>query len=57
MIDPDVMPGVVVMATGAWFDPPDANGEPERHGNPNGVLHGGAIELRNVVSLRRPVPR
>jgi biotin/methionine sulfoxide reductase len=33
--DPDVMPGVVVMATGAWFDPPAASGEPERHGNPN----------------------
>ncbi|HEY7243347.1 MAG TPA: molybdopterin-dependent oxidoreductase [Xanthobacteraceae bacterium] len=34
-IDPDVMPGVAVMATGAWFDPPQASGEPERHGNPN----------------------
>ena len=33
--DPDVMPGVVVMATGAWFDPSTASGEPERHGNPN----------------------
>jgi biotin/methionine sulfoxide reductase len=29
------MAGVVVMATGAWFDPPDASGAPERHGNPN----------------------
>ena len=29
------MRGVVVMATGAWFDPADAAGEPERHGNPN----------------------
>jgi biotin/methionine sulfoxide reductase len=35
VIDADVMPGVVVMATGAWFDPPAAAGEPERHGNPN----------------------
>ena len=34
-LDPDVMAGVAVMATGAWFDPPDAPGEPERHGNPN----------------------
>jgi biotin/methionine sulfoxide reductase len=34
-IDPDVMPGVAVMATGAWFDPSGASGEPERHGNPN----------------------
>ena len=23
------------MATGAWFDPAQADGEPERHGNPN----------------------
>jgi biotin/methionine sulfoxide reductase len=29
------MPGVVVMAAGAWLDPADAVGEPERHGNPN----------------------
>src|SRR5262249_909286 len=35
VLDADVMPGVVVMATGAWFDPADATGEPERHGNPN----------------------
>jgi biotin/methionine sulfoxide reductase len=35
VVDPDVMPGVVVMATGAWFDPPSAEGEPERHGNAN----------------------
>src|SRR5262249_663726 len=35
VLDADVMPGVVVMATGAWFDPADAEGEPERHGNPN----------------------
>ena len=35
VIDADVMAGVVVMATGAWFDPPAAPGEPERHGNPN----------------------
>ena len=35
VVDADVMPGVVVMATGAWFDPPSAEGEPERHGNAN----------------------
>ncbi len=35
LIDGDVMPGVAVMATGAWFDPPQASGEPERHGNAN----------------------
>jgi biotin/methionine sulfoxide reductase len=35
IVDADVMPGVVVMATGAWFDPPGATGEPERAGNPN----------------------
>jgi len=35
VIDAGVMAGVAVMATGAWFDPPAAEGEPERHGNPN----------------------
>jgi biotin/methionine sulfoxide reductase len=34
-LDDDVMPGVAVMATGAWFDPASETGEPERHGNPN----------------------
>ncbi len=29
------MPQVAVMATGAWFDPAEAAGAPERHGNPN----------------------
>jgi biotin/methionine sulfoxide reductase len=35
VIDYGVMPGVVVMATGAWFDPALDRAEPERHGNPN----------------------
>src|SRR5712692_6445903 len=35
LLDPGVMAGVVVMATGAWFDPSGTPGEPERHGNPN----------------------
>jgi biotin/methionine sulfoxide reductase len=35
-IDGDVAPSVVVMATGAWYDPADEAGSPlERHGNPN----------------------
>jgi biotin/methionine sulfoxide reductase len=35
-VDPDVAPGVVVMATGAWYDPADpADGGLDRHGNPN----------------------
>ncbi len=34
-IDAAVMPGVAVMATGAWFDP-DPSGL-ERHGNPNAL--------------------
>jgi len=33
--DPNVMPQVAVMATGAWFDPAETPGAPERHGNPN----------------------
>ena len=32
-IDPDLKQGVVVMSTGAWFDPD--TGALERHGNPN----------------------
>ncbi len=39
VLSDDVMPGVVVMATGAWFDPVDP-GEPESlcsHGNANAV--------------------
>jgi biotin/methionine sulfoxide reductase len=35
VLDPDVMPGVVIMATGSWFDPAASPDEPERHGNPN----------------------
>jgi biotin/methionine sulfoxide reductase len=35
VLDDGVMPGVVVMGTGAWFDPSEAADEPERHGNPN----------------------
>jgi len=35
VLDPGVMPRVVVMATGAWFDPSGDEKEPERHGNPN----------------------
>ncbi len=35
-IDANVMAGVLVMATGAWFDPAAAgSGGPERNGNPN----------------------
>jgi biotin/methionine sulfoxide reductase len=33
VIDEGVMPGVLVMSTGAWFDADDAT--LERHGNPN----------------------
>jgi biotin/methionine sulfoxide reductase len=29
------MPGVIAMATGAWFDPAPSAAGPERHGNPN----------------------
>jgi biotin/methionine sulfoxide reductase len=32
----DLMPGVMTLATGAWFDPDDARGI-ERHGNPNAL--------------------
>jgi biotin/methionine sulfoxide reductase len=35
LLDPGVIAGVVVMATGSWFDPSGDPEEPERHGNPN----------------------
>ena len=37
VITGDVRPGVVVLATGAWFDPLEMNspGSLEKHGNPN----------------------
>jgi biotin/methionine sulfoxide reductase len=35
VLDAGVIEGVVVMGTGAWFDPSGEAGEPERHGNPN----------------------
>ncbi|AGB22276.1 anaerobic dehydrogenase, typically selenocysteine-containing [Mycobacterium sp. JS623] len=37
VITDDVRPGVVVLATGAWFDPedPGVSGSLDRHGNPN----------------------
>ena len=34
-IDDALIPHVVMMATGAWFDPDNETGGPERHGNPN----------------------
>jgi biotin/methionine sulfoxide reductase len=35
-VDPGVSPGVVVMATGAWYDPEESGDQPlDRHGNPN----------------------
>jgi biotin/methionine sulfoxide reductase len=66
VVDPGVMSGVVVMATGAWFDPAAA-GEPERHGNPNVLtldigtspLAQGASALTALVEVERwsqPVP-
>ena len=33
VLNADVIPGVVVMSTGAWFDPQGSS--LERHGNPN----------------------
>jgi biotin/methionine sulfoxide reductase len=35
-LSPDLMPGVVTLATGAWFDPDDTH-DLERHGNPNAL--------------------
>ncbi len=35
-VDSGVSPGVVVMATGAWYDPEASGDQPlDRHGNPN----------------------
>jgi biotin/methionine sulfoxide reductase len=61
VVDPDVMPGVVVMATGSWFDPAEAAGEPERHGNPNvltldigtSALAQGTSALTALVEIER----
>src|SRR5262249_3745491 len=56
VVDADVMPGVVVMATGAWFDPADAAGEPERHGNPNVLtLDIGTSPLAQATSALTPL--
>jgi biotin/methionine sulfoxide reductase len=67
VLDADVMPGVAVMATGAWFDPPAEPGEPERHGNPNvltldigtSTLAQGTSALTTLVEIERwnaPLP-
>src|SRR5712691_1164473 len=61
VLDAGVMPGVAVMATGAWFDPPAAAGEPERHGNPNVLtldigtspLAQGTSALTTLVEIER----
>jgi biotin/methionine sulfoxide reductase len=68
VIDADVMPGVVVIATGAWFDPASAAGEPERHGNPNvltldigtSALAQGTSALTALIEIERwnaPAPQ
>ena len=61
VVDAGVMPGVVVMATGAWFDPSAVAGEPERHGNPNvltldigtSALAQGTSALTALVEIER----
>ncbi len=61
ILDSDVMPGVAVMATGAWFDPSADPGEPERHGNPNvltldigtSALAQGTSALTALVEIER----
>jgi anaerobic selenocysteine-containing dehydrogenase len=42
VVTDEVRPGVVVLATGAWFDPeePGVSGSLERHGNPNVLTAG-----------------
>ncbi len=55
-----IMPGVVKLATGAWFDP-DWSGGPEKHGNPNVLtldvgassLSQGCVAQTCTVELRR----
>jgi biotin/methionine sulfoxide reductase len=68
-IDAAVMPGVIVMATGAWYDPSDADAlHLERHGNPNVLsfdlgtskLTQGPSALSVLVEVEKwagPVPR
>jgi biotin/methionine sulfoxide reductase len=66
-LDDGVMPSVVVMATGAWFDPAPRMDEPERHGNPNVLtrdvgtsrLAQGPSALSTLVEIERwngPLP-
>ena len=37
MVTPGILPGVICLSTGAWFDPLDAAhiGSLDKHGNPN----------------------
>lgn len=68
-IDAGVLPGVIVMATGAWYDPSGADeGHLERHGNPNVLsfdlgtskLAQGPSALSVLVEVEKwtgPVPR
>lgn len=68
-IDAGVMPGVIVMATGAWYDPSDAGAQHlELHGNPNVLsfdlgtskLTQGPSALSVLVEVEKwagPVPR
>jgi biotin/methionine sulfoxide reductase len=61
VLDDNVMAGVVVMATGAWFDPSTRPDEPERHGNPNvltldigtSALAQGTSALTALVDIER----
>ncbi len=51
-LTPRIMPGVVKLATGAWFDP-DWTGGPEKHGNPNVLtLDAGASSLSQGCSAQ-----
>ncbi|MFG2732336.1 molybdopterin dinucleotide binding domain-containing protein [Streptomyces canus] len=73
VVTDEVRPGVVVLATGAWFDPeePGVPGSLERHGNPNvltadvgtsrlaqGSTSGTTlVEAERVDPARAPEPR
>lgn len=53
----DILPGVVQMSTGAWYDPLDQQeGQPlDKHGNPNVLTQDSGSSRLGQGAVRRPV--